>query len=517
MFALYLMTLAPTVLYYDQPLLLDSAMYQIQAILLGITGPTGEPGWTLLTHLFTYLPVGDLAYRVNLASAVYAAGTVALVFATGMLLARRVGAALLGALAMGLGGTFWSQAVIAENYTLNTLLILPPIICLLLWQRERRDRHLLLACFFGGLAMTNHMTSALVVPAAFLFVGLVDRWKFLEWRLALKGMGLFFLGLSPYLFLPIRASMEPVMNEADPSTWGRFFELIRGGDTFERGGSGPKIFGGGVLDFGPAELPERFAIYRYFLLADFGWPLVLVGALGLAVLLVRNRPAAALLGSLYLGWLFHALEFEVFDVHIFFLPAHLMLALAVCVGAGGILDALQELAGSLPHAAAAMILSVSAAVLVAIPLFGVEDTLRARDMSEDYRGREIIEAVADNAEPGSTVLHHRSSLWYMVLVEKRRQDLTLVDPWFPGRTRYTDIVWPDDLNNVATDRRYKTYDHTGLSTAREVARDGPVYILDQDSVDARPFYRAGFETTRVEGDLFELVPPGREPYTPLEE
>jgi hypothetical protein len=100
-----------------------------------------------------------------------------------------------------------------------------------------------------------------------------------------------------------------------------------------------------------------------------------------------------------------------------------------------------------------------------------------------------------------------------VLVEKRRQDLTIIDPWFPGRVRYTDIVWPDDINYLTTNLRYGTNDYTGVSTARKAAKHGPVYILDQPSARPHHFYDAGFRTIRVEGHVFELVPPGREPYT----
>ena len=82
-FVLYLGTLAPTVLPYDSPDLLDVPMLQMQVCVLGITHPTGYPSYLLLSHLFTYLPFGDCAYRANLASAVYAALAVLAVFAAG--------------------------------------------------------------------------------------------------------------------------------------------------------------------------------------------------------------------------------------------------------------------------------------------------------------------------------------------------------------------------------------------------------------------------------------------------
>ena len=82
--------------------------------------------------------------------------------------------------------------------------------------------------------------------------------------------------------------------------------------------------------------------------------------------------------------------------------------------------------GALVRGALLLVLSV---VVLALPLIGVRDTYGEVDRSRDHEGRRMIEAVARNAEPGATVLHHRSPLWYMALVEKRRRDLTLIDPF----------------------------------------------------------------------------------------
>src|SRR5215210_1849555 len=119
--AVYLGTLAPTVLPYGTPYTLDSPMLQAAVYVLGIGHPTGYPTYMMLTHLFTYLPVGDVAYRVNLASAVYGVAAVVVVYAAGLRLGGRVVAAAAGALAFGVSETFWSQATIAEVYTLNAL------------------------------------------------------------------------------------------------------------------------------------------------------------------------------------------------------------------------------------------------------------------------------------------------------------------------------------------------------------------------------------------------------------
>ncbi|HEX2729145.1 MAG TPA: DUF2723 domain-containing protein [Rubrobacteraceae bacterium] len=509
-FAVYVRTLAPTVLYYERPILLDSVMLQAQAAVLGITGPTGEPTWVMITHLFTKLPFGDEAYRVNLASAVYAAVTVFLVFVAGYLLSRRVAAAFAAALAFGLGGTYWSQAVIAEIYTMNTLLIMLPVITLILWrerrERPRSDRYLLLACFLMGFALTNHLTSGLVLPAAVLFVAAVDWRKLLDWRLALKGAGLFVLGLLPYIYLPIRSSMNPPMNEANPSNPSRFWEFVTGSDL-------NGVFG----QFGPVELLGRFALYGHNLFADFHWGLVMVGVAGFMAMALRDRPMAVLIGFLYFGWLAHALEFGIFDTKLYFIPTYMMLSLAMAVGFGFLLRAVEDLLAKYPRALAGVGVAGVSVLLALYPLVGIGEKYEQNDMSDDFKGRKILDTVIQKAERGGTVLHHRSGLFYMVLVDKDRRDLRIIDPWYPSWKRETDIVWPDDIDLVTTNLRYGTNDYTGVATAKEAAKRGPVYILDQDSAGPHNFVEAGFKIVRVEKNiLYELVPPGGKQYTKTE-
>ena len=124
---------------------------------------------------------------MNLGSAFYAALAVVAVYAAGLLLSRRVVAAATGALAFGLGTALWSQAVIAEVYTLNALLVSVTIVVLLLWREHREDRYLLLSAFLVGLCLTNHLTSGLLLPAGLLLVALVDWRRLIDLRLVARG------------------------------------------------------------------------------------------------------------------------------------------------------------------------------------------------------------------------------------------------------------------------------------------------------------------------------------------
>ena len=503
-FALYLRTLSPTVLYLQDPKLLDAVMVQMQVAVLGITHPTGYPTYLMLTHLFTYLPIGDVAYRVNLGSAFYAALAVVAVYLTGLLLSKRVVAAAAGALAFGLGAALWSQAVIAEVYTLNALLVAATIGVMLLWRERQRDRYLLLSAFLMGLCLTNHLTSGLLLPAGFLLVALVDRSKLKDAGLLLKGAGLFLLGLTPYLYLPIRAAMNPPMDANNPTTFERFWYVVSGGNLT-----------GSFFSFGPAGLPRRMLFYGEHLLQNMPFLVVMVALTGAVVVLMRDRQAGIFLGFLFFGWLIYSIENDIPDIDLYFIPTYLVLSLWAAAGFGALLDEAESLTGGLSKAARWGVIGALCAVMLLLPLFGVGGTYAKSDMSGVYRGQKEIEAVAENAAPNATVLHHRSSMWYMVLVEKRRRDLTIVDPFFHNTdVSWADIVWPADIDLQATDRRYGTDDLSGAKSARMAARKGRVYLLDQESTNLEPFRKAGFRVVVVkEGLLYELLPSGREPYT----
>jgi transmembrane protein TMEM260 (protein O-mannosyltransferase) len=500
---LYVRTLAPTVLYLKDPELLDAVMLQMQVSVLGIAHPTGYPTYLMLTHLFTYLPFGDPAYRVNLGSAVYAALAVAAVYMAGLLLGRRVVAAASGALAFGLGTALWSQAVIAEVYTLNALLVSATIVVLLLWREHRKDRYLLLSALLMGLCLTNHLTSGMLLPATLLFVALVEWRRLVDVRLIVRGAGLFLLGLAPYLYLPIRAAMDPPMEANNPTDFGRFWYVISGGNLT-----------GSFFSFGPSELPERMVFYWEHLLDNMPFLVVMVALTGAVVMLLKDHAVGLFLGFLFFGWLFYAVENNIPDIDLYFIPTYLVLSLWAAAGLGTLLAEVESLISYLPGVAKGSILILLSAMLLVLPLLGVSETYAKDDMSGVYRGRKEIEAVADNAAPNATILHHRSSMWYMVLVERRRRDLTIVDPFFHNKeVAYADIVWPDDIDLATTDRRYGTDDLSGVTTAKKAAKEGRVYVLDQGGTNLERFQNAGFEVVPVRaGLLYELVPPGREPY-----
>src|SRR5512135_3620943 len=101
-FLFYLATLAPTVLWGDNAFFQRSAF---EGILKSDGG--GHWLWLQFAQLFAALPVGSIAYRVNLLSAV--AATVTLIFLSGAM--RAIGlswsSAIVACVCLAVSHTFW--------------------------------------------------------------------------------------------------------------------------------------------------------------------------------------------------------------------------------------------------------------------------------------------------------------------------------------------------------------------------------------------------------------------------
>jgi len=182
-FAVYFWTTAPNVT------LLDSGEFIVAAQHFGVPHPTGYPLWTLLGWIFQFLPLGNAAWEINLMSGVlgaFATGLAALLMRSSsrwMLANTQLPSELLQsvvAISMALTFAFsfsmWSQAVIAEVYTLHALLVGIFFLCLYVWLRNpNSDRAIYWTFFTLALAFSNHQLCLVLIPLPFLVALLIRR------------------------------------------------------------------------------------------------------------------------------------------------------------------------------------------------------------------------------------------------------------------------------------------------------------------------------------------------------
>ena len=403
-FVLYLRTLLPSI---GQA---DTFEFQVIVPRLGVAHPTGYPLYVILSKLFTLLPLGNVAWRVNLASAVFAVAAVLALYALLLRLTSRWLPAFLSASAFAFSFTFWSQAIVAEVYTLHNLLV-ALILWLLLSRFETTEifgnAALRWQALFllSGASFANHLTTALLLPA----VALALLWERPRLRLKdwLIGGMLLLLGLSIYLFIPLR---WPALNHGEWMTLSQFITHITGGQFHA------------ALQLGGWRDPTRWRIIWRILRQPFGIIGLALALFGVGGLAVRHRRTLTLTGVTFLAFLFYGLNYHVPDISVFLLPAHLVLALWIGAGIAALVDALSAL--SSPSLAPCLILCAL------LPLSRIWLNLPLVDQSRNQGSRAWGRYVLSlPLAEGSAVLADTEKfapLYYLQQIEGVRPDLDLL-------------------------------------------------------------------------------------------
>jgi len=528
-FLLYLRTLAPTLPTGDSGDLITAAW------VLGVPHPPGYPLQTVLGHLFTLIPIGDPAYRVNLMSAVAdalaIAGLVVLVFG---LVGRREGdradrrTALFSAIVAGLflatSGAFWRYSLVAEVFALNNLFAVSLLLVLLRWRREP-ERWRFLAAFFllAGLAATNQQTIVLLAPglAILLAAGLRELARRSRDRSGLFGpytrpvrhitraVPLLLVGLLPYLYLPIAAAANPPVNWGDSETPGAFIDVVTRSayGTFrltaeETGGS-------------PIEHVWLFGGYLVRAFTPLGIGLAVVGSWSL---LRRHRPDGLAIVTAFLvsGPLFVAfanISLETPIAHsvlerFYILPA---IPFAIAIGAGAY-DALAWLSRMVPPDIRRVAIAGGACLLIAAPMGWGLANYAAIDQSSERIATGFAHDILDSLESDALLLvrgdEKYSSLAYAQFVEDLRPDVIVLDvellkgPWFVRdiRRRYPGVEIP-----------FAAYDDGATTSLANLVRanlgDRPIYYA---GTMKEADWTAGFDESRL-GLVRRLRPQGAAP------
>jgi hypothetical protein len=187
--ALYVRTLAPSLLWGD------SAEFQTLSYTLGMTHPSGYMTQIMLGKLFTYLPVGNIAYRVNLMSAFFGALAVAQVYLIVRMLGGLTIAGISAAMTLALSELFWRRALVAESYAIAASMSATVWLLFLAWRLTQNWRYLFLAGLAGGLSMGIHSTVLMTAISVMIIMAVTTRQR-ADWigaaAGALIGVGLTF-------------------------------------------------------------------------------------------------------------------------------------------------------------------------------------------------------------------------------------------------------------------------------------------------------------------------------------
>ena len=203
----------------------DSPKFQFVGQALGTAHSPGYPFYVMATYAFGRLPIGTLAYRINLFSAVCGALTCVCIFLTG----RRLGVTRLlsvaAALAAATSYPVWSNSVTAEVYTLAAVLSGFAVYWLIAFAQTGAVWRLYAACAMWACGFGNHLTIVGILPAAVIYGVVKDR-SVLRPRVALTAAFIGILGVLQYGFIALRTMQGAPYLEARATTIQGVFDVI---------------------------------------------------------------------------------------------------------------------------------------------------------------------------------------------------------------------------------------------------------------------------------------------------
>jgi len=537
---LYIWTLAPTVT------LTDSGELIVVAYGLGVAHPPGFPLWVILAHLASLAPLGNVALRINFASALFAALAAAMltlavaelmIAASCLATPKRKGkrakrsktaaphsawgtkeddsgrdrllvlAPAIGAgLVMGFSRTLWSYATIAEVYTLNTLLIFIIFFLMLRWRRgiiaDRRrmdapaeggqgtsadaahDVFLYAAALVFGLAQgVHHVTVALTLPALAVIVYRTEGLRFFRSRRLLYAALISVSALvAIYAYLPFAAAHTPIINWGNPRSLQEIWWHVTGRQY--------QVF----LSFTPEIMGKQSLEFFRMLLREFGlsWlplPLALAFA-GFASAFKRDRTTFWFLLFVVIADLAYAFSYEIAeDKDAYYLPAFVAIAIAAGFGIRWLirLTLAKPMLMRRPFlvAVTAVLLSVTIELTGNWPL----NNRRHYFIAHDY-----VENLLSAIEPDGLLLTSdwqvASPMLYAQEVEQRRRDVKVVDINLLRRSWYFD---------------YLRHAHPGLIERSHDKIDAFVANLKEWERDPRAFATSEALTQRISAAFEEMI------------
>ena len=470
---IYLLTLAPTVTFEDSGEFIAAAYH------LGVPHQPGYPLFTLLGRVFSLLPLSEVAYRLNLMSAVLASLGAVCISWTVLLLIEEIfppapaspplgspdaprlplaayAAALAAGILMASAFENWEQSIITEVYGLNTFFVGAILLLTAYWHRqtapEERMRYFVLICYAIGLTLSNHTTSLMFIPVLFGFGLIADRAFFLRLRHILLGLGALLAGLLPYLYLPLASRRDPLMDWGNPETLTNFLRTVA---RHQYNLDDPQTL---------AKFSAQIGAYGDLLLSQWFPAFLLLALIGLGALWRRQRH------YFWLSLLFLAFAMPIttymtnFDVSaadpfvaaehralvsVFYIPSYIYLALLMGIG-------IYALAQWHWRRRPRYWIEAVALLAVLLPAALAYRNYQQVDKSRYYFARDYVENLFRMAEPNALVWANWDPYYfptnYIQLVEGQRPDVLVLDQQLLRRSWY--IRWlrdhhPEFMEKVA--------------------------------------------------------------------
>ncbi|HTP65782.1 MAG TPA: DUF2723 domain-containing protein [Geobacteraceae bacterium] len=483
--SVYLLTLAPSVTFFD------SGEFMTAIYSLGSAHSPGYPLFINYANPFIYLPFGNIAFRVNIATAVSAAMACYGVYlllshfleseemavdkVTAVFCKRAI--SLSAALTFAFTTRLWLQSNHDKPYPLIAFISSMIFYLILLWRDkyragEEHPAYLFLGAFLWGLAFGAHQTMVLLLPS-FAFLILIMNWQQIVRIREMALMAAFgILGFSIHLHLPVRAMRNPLLNWGDTKTLTQFlWHFLRKGY--------------------PVEKPERGIALFWAQLQAFNIPREFT-AVGLALLLIgiyayrkkrRDEVLAYIIGVIFfllviIGYL-NTQPDMIFLTEEFFTPLYLLSAVFVGLGLFHLLQWCLDFLAQTETGVLPLFLPVFLPLILPATLLMLN--FRENDQHKNYIAYDYAANTLRTMPERAILFTWGDSgafpLWYLQGVERMREDVPLlhtphlVFPWYLDT--FPELFKDSSLRTVPQDAQ---------------SPDSVLKMAISEQIDKRPVY-----------------------------
>lgn len=485
-FALYMATLAPSVTFFD------SGEFITAIASMGSAHSPGYPLFLMYAKAFTWLPLGNIAFRVNVATAFSSSLACLMVYVLttwllkneALLEDKRFNAiaikcsGLAAAISFGVTPRLWLQSNHDKPYPLLAFIVAVVFYLLLQWQEQyrtgnERPAYVYVCAFLAGLTMAVHQTIVLLLPAWFLMIVVTDWRMITRFKEIILATAFATIGFLVHLYLPLRAQANPLLNWGNAKTLDQFlWHFLRKGY--------------------PSEPPVRdlalvwAQIKAFNVPREFTWVGAALTVLALFWLWKRHRVVfVAYLVSVVVflfviaGYLNTAMDM-IFLTEEFFTPLYLLTAVMVGIGLFCLLGyatrsaRLPERIGAPVYAVVALLFFSLPSALCAVNYY--ENDQHANYIAYDY-ATNSLRSLPQNAVMFTWGDSGAFPLWYLQGVERMREDVDL-----PHTPHLVFDWYLDSLPRLFTDSNLRKYDVSAFNA------ESALRVAITEKLDVRPVY-----------------------------
>ncbi len=433
-FIVYIFTLAPTVIHLDA-----GELATVQAT-LGIAHPTGYPLFTVVGYILSLIlfPFSKIV-ALNLLAAFYVAGSIYFVTASSYLILNhlefpkpkkkksketnkfllseesKILISVVTGLCAAFSETIWFQSTSVEVYSLHLILITAITYFVLKVFYYEDKKYWYVISVLLALSFANHMTTILIIPALTFIFFKVNGLKKSSFVLSGKMLALFFpIVIILYLYLPIRAMTDPILNWGNPIDFEHFFRHFTG-----------KQYQ--VWFFSSTEAAKKqFSYFITTLPQELGYIGLLTSIIGFIVLLKYAKSTALFFLIALISTVLYSINYDIADIDAYFLLAYVSL---IFFSIGFFLLAIQKLNGKVIYS------------LFLIPIIFLIVNFTKVSQSNVYTFEDYTKAILDKTEKNSIVFSYLwdyfvSPSYYFQYVENYRKDVHVIDKELLRRSWY---------------------------------------------------------------------------------